>query len=68
MITSAEDVRGLTVEARDGEIGTVTDLLFDDAGWSVRYLAVDTGGWLSGRQVLLTPDAVEAIGDRSAST
>lgn len=64
MITSIEDVRGLTLEAKDGEIGTVKDLLFDDAGWSIRYIAADTGGWLTGRQVLLTPDAVEEIGDR----
>lgn len=64
MIASTEDVRGLSVEARDGEIGTIKDLLIDDTGWSVRYLAADTGGWLTGRQVLLTPDAVEAIDER----
>jgi len=63
-MTTIGDVRGLTLEATDGEIGRVRDLLFDESGWSVRYVAADTGTWLPGRQVLLAPNAVEAIGDR----
>jgi hypothetical protein len=38
-----------TLDATDGEIGTVEDFYFDDQTWAVRYLAVKTGGWLSGR-------------------
>src|SRR3546814_5216071 len=41
------------IEATDGTIGRVADLLFSDDSWMVRWLAVDTGGWLTGRQVLL---------------
>lgn len=41
------------IEATDGTIGRVADLLFEDDSWMVRWLAVDTGGWLTGRQVLL---------------
>src|SRR5690606_36749289 len=41
------------IEATDGSIGRVADLLFEDDSWVVRWLAVDTGGWLTGRQVLL---------------
>lgn len=43
--------------ARDGPIGKVHDIYFDDTNWTVRYVVVDTGGWLSGRQVLLAPAA-----------
>ncbi|MBI2513560.1 MAG: SRPBCC family protein [Opitutae bacterium] len=46
------------VRARDGVVGTVDDLLLDDAMWTVRYLIVDTGVWLAGRRVLLAPLAV----------
>src|SRR5207253_36075 len=28
---------------------------FDDNKWTVRYLVVDTGGWLTDRKVLITP-------------
>jgi hypothetical protein len=31
----------------------VSDFLFDDVSWLVRWLVVDTGNWLSGRKVLL---------------
>jgi hypothetical protein len=37
----------------DGRLGTVSDFLFDDASWIVRWLVVDTGDWLFGRKVLL---------------
>jgi hypothetical protein len=43
--------------ASDGEIGRVKDFYFDDLNWVVRYLVADTGSWLSGRQVLISPHA-----------
>ena len=47
--------------ALDGEVGKVRDIYFDDISWAVRYLVVDTGRWLSGRKVLISPEAVELI-------
>jgi len=49
---------GLGIEASDGRIGTVSDFLFDDRTWQVRWLVVDTGGWLPGRQVLVHPSSI----------
>ena len=48
-----------TILAKDGEIGTVHDFLFDDTTWTIRYIVVDTRKWLPGRKVLLSPKAVE---------
>ena len=45
----------------EGEVGTVKDIYFDDERWVVRYLVVDTGGWLGGRSVLISPYAVQSI-------
>jgi uncharacterized protein YrrD len=53
-------MHGYTIQATDGEIGTVAQFLFDDIHWAVRYLVVDTGGWLSGRRVLISPIAIRA--------
>ncbi|WP_230530890.1 PRC-barrel domain-containing protein [Microvirga roseola] len=53
MLLKASTITGCSIDATDGEIGTISDLLFDDATWAVRWLVVDTGGWLSGRRVLL---------------
>ncbi|HEX6102828.1 MAG TPA: PRC-barrel domain-containing protein, partial [Alphaproteobacteria bacterium] len=47
MLYRVDHLRGYTIRATDGEIGTVDDLLFDDRSWIVRYVVVDTGGWLS---------------------
>jgi hypothetical protein len=42
----------------DGGLGTVSDFLFDDSTWKVRWIAIDTGGWPTGRKVLNHPSAV----------
>jgi sporulation protein YlmC with PRC-barrel domain len=54
-------VDGSRIMATDGEIGSVTDLSLDDESWTVRYLVVDTGTWLPGRQVLISPISVERV-------
>src|SRR5277367_3725388 len=58
MLTNATFLKGLKIHARDGELGTVEQFYFDDETWAIRYLTVDTGGWLSGRQVLISPISV----------
>lgn len=55
MLIHASGINGYAIKADDGHLGTVSDLLFDDASWLVRWLVVDTGNWLSGRKVLLPP-------------
>ena len=49
---------GKTIDALNAKIGSVEDLYFDDQTWTVRYLVVDTGKWLSGRKVLVAPEAI----------
>ena len=61
MLCSAKGLDGFTLSARDGEIGHARELYFDDARWVVRHIVADTGGWLSGRQVLISPYAIEAV-------
>lgn len=59
MLRTAKEIIGYDIEARDGQIGQISDLYFDDELWIVRYLIVDTGGWLSsGRKVLISPMSV----------
>lgn len=53
MLRNASAINGYAIAASDGHLGTVSDFLFDDTSWLVRWLVVDTGNWLSGRKVLL---------------
>lgn len=55
MLRSLSEPEGYRLEALDGAIGRCKDFLFDDKRWTLRYLVADTGGWLSGRQVLISP-------------
>jgi len=60
-LRSANDLLGNRVHAVDGEIGDVRDFYFDDDGWSVLYFVIDTGEWLPGRKVLVTPFALGEV-------
>jgi len=55
MLRNIKQLYGHKLSALDGDIGHIKDFYFDDQTWVVRYLVVDTGSWLSGRQVLLSP-------------
>lgn len=58
MLHSVTNLKRFAIRATDGDIGRVHDVLFDDEHWTVRYLVVDTGTWLPGRQVLISPFAI----------
>ena len=58
MFRNVNDLTGYALRATDGVIGEVEDFYFDDEDWAVRYLVVDTGRWLSGRKVLISPLAI----------
>jgi hypothetical protein len=57
MLRNIKPLYGDKLGALDGEIGHVKDFYFDDQNWVVRYVVVDTGSWLPGRQVLISPHA-----------
>ena len=57
MLQSIKQLYGNKLAALDGDIGHVKDFYLDDENWVVRYLVADTGSWLTGRLVLLTPHA-----------
>ncbi|HZR36168.1 MAG TPA: PRC-barrel domain-containing protein [Nevskia sp.] len=61
MLRRIRSLPGLPIVATDGEIGKLKDVYFDDLHWAVRYLVVDTGGWLAGRKVLISPYSVSRI-------
>ena len=65
MLHLAHKIKGTIVRARDGEVGTLDDFIFEQSRWAVRYLVIDTGSWLNGRKVLLSPMAVVGKWDRS---
>ncbi len=59
MLNSISHLSGSTVTAIDGMIGHVKTAFFDDHTWTIRYLVVEAGTWLTGREVLISPYSVE---------
>jgi sporulation protein YlmC with PRC-barrel domain len=57
MLRSIRQLYGKTLGTAEGEIGHVKDFYFNDQHWVVRYVIADTGSWLSGRLVLISPHA-----------
>ena len=58
MLRNLKEIKGCSLHARDGAIGEIKDVFFDDHRWHVRYFVVETGAWLKKRQVLISPIAL----------
>jgi len=59
MKRSIKSLLGYTIKATDGEIGKVEEFYFDDRTSTIRYMVVKTGGWFSGKKVLISPEAFQ---------
>ena len=59
MLRRTNQLFGYLIEARDGRLGKVEDFYFDDSAWRVRYLVAETGGWLTRKDVLISPAALD---------
>jgi hypothetical protein len=55
MLRGLNDLKRLTIAAKDGPLGSISDLYLDDRSWAVSYLVVDTDDGVPGRRVLVPP-------------
>ncbi|HVR22750.1 MAG TPA: PRC-barrel domain-containing protein [Candidatus Polarisedimenticolia bacterium] len=54
---AAEDIRGSKLYGLDDEkLGKIDDVIFDHSDGSIRYVVVDTGGWLSTKKFIVPAD------------
>jgi uncharacterized protein YrrD len=60
-LRSAREVRGYRIVATDGEVGHLDNFLMDPDTWAIRYLVINTGGWLKKHEVLFTPKLVDRV-------
>lgn len=58
---SLKELNGFALAALDGDVGHAREAYFDDEHWTIRHIVVDTGGWLTGRKVLISPHAILRI-------
>ena len=54
-----EDVRGSHVYGlNDEKLGKIDDVIFDHSSGDIRYVVVDTGGWLSSNKFIVPADQI----------
>ncbi len=61
MLDKVKTLKGYKLKNLDGETGKVEEFYFDDDYRTIRYLVADTGDWLTGRQVLISPYALGLV-------
>jgi len=61
MLIKAKTLQDYQLDSIDGKFASIKEFLFDDRHWAIRYLVADTGNWLAGRQVLISPYALLAV-------
>ena len=60
-LRSSAEVIGYGIEATDGEVGSVADLVIDDETWEITDVLVDSRHWLPGKLLLISPQVIERI-------
>ena len=66
-LRSTRQVTGYHIHATNGEIGHVADFMVNDKNWELRYMVVDTGNWLPGKKVLISPSWIKSVNWDDAS-
>ena len=60
-LRSSNAVIGHHINATDGDIGHLEDLLVDDHTWAIRHLIVNTSNWWGGQRVLIAPHSIKDV-------
>ncbi|MFP4374794.1 MAG: PRC-barrel domain-containing protein [Spirochaetaceae bacterium] len=61
MLRNMNNLKEFAIQATDGDIGKAKYVLFDDEDWTVRYLVVQTGSWVSRKTVLISPIFITGV-------
>lgn len=62
VLQAVSEIFSYKVQANDGYLGGyISDLLFDDESWKLRYFVLRKNDWLQGRSMLVEPLAIAAL-------
>jgi uncharacterized protein YrrD len=60
-LRTVREVINYGVQANDGQVGRVADMIVDDEPWVIRYIVIDTRHVLSGKKVLVASTWVRSV-------
>jgi sporulation protein YlmC with PRC-barrel domain len=60
-LRSCDEIINYHIQASDGEIGHLQEMLIDEDTWKVNYFIANTSNWWLGHQVLIDPQEITDI-------
>lgn len=60
-LRSFSEVEGYALQASDGRVGALRDLLVDFGAWGIRYLAADINSWMPGGHILIDHELIGGV-------
>jgi PRC-barrel domain len=58
---TGDDIRGANLYGLDdSKLGKIDDVIFDHSSGAIRYVVVDTGGWLSSKKFIIPPQQLRS--------
>lgn len=61
LLRSTNTITGYNIQTTDGPLGVVSDFIANSKDWTVREVVVQTGHWLSRKEILILPENIERI-------
>ena len=61
MLRTIKSIQGFSIHAKDGDIGHLKTLHFDDRTWKIRYLVVHLGHFWEAQDVLILPTEAHKV-------
>ena len=61
MLRKLNEIKGFTVQGTEEKLGESSDFYFDQDHFVLRYIVLETDGWLKKEQTLISTDEIEAI-------
>jgi hypothetical protein len=60
-VHGTKEAFGYRIQATDGEIGRVDDLVVEEKTWEILFLVIDTGNWLPGKKVIVDTHWIDEV-------
>jgi len=60
-LRSTKEVGGYQIQAREGEIGHVTDFMINEKSWAIDHLVIKTGQWFFGKEIAFSLKDIDRI-------
>ncbi len=59
MLHRIKNLENLKISNEKESLGFLSDFYIDDQSWITRYIVVDSGNWLTGKKVLVSPHSIK---------